>query len=436
MQHHILHAAVLGAVLSSTATAQVFVDDFNGNTSALYSIAATADAVATFAFDYSTLGIPSAPNTPDNTTLGLKLEANVTSATVNAVTLHTVLPFSGAFVVKFDAWINANGPFPAGGAGSTEFLTMGVGGNGSTPNLGTTGSGGWFAVSGEGGSTRDYRAYKNAGEQFAESGQFNAGLSSAGGGAHNSSDPYYAQFGNIDVGALPQSALFPQQTGITGPGTFGFAWHEVEMRVVPNGGTGGATSVSWWIDGLQIARLDAGIGSTFSTNGAVTIGYADIFTSLSNNAALSFGLIDNLRVGDLATATTFGAGCAGSAGVPALAATSAPEIGATLMLDATNLDAASPFALLAIGFSNTVSPLGPLPASLQPLGLGAGCDLLVSANQLLLIGASGGTGTFSLAIPQNLQFVGTDLYFQAGSLDGTVPGNLAVSNGVAVQVGL
>ena len=35
--------------------------------------------------------------------------------------------FTGDYQVKFDMWINANGPFPGGGGGSTEFFTAGVG---------------------------------------------------------------------------------------------------------------------------------------------------------------------------------------------------------------------------------------------------------------------------------------------------------------------
>lgn len=436
MNTNILHAAVLGALVTTSLEAQTYTDDFNADTSALYSIAQSSDAFATFAFDYSALGIPSAPNTTDGSTLGLKMEANVTSGAAHGITLHSLVTFTGTYVVKFDAWVNANGPFPGGGAGSTEFLTMGVGGDGATNNLGSTGAGGWFAVTGEGGSSRDYRGYKDAAEQFAESGQFNAGNSSAGGGAHNGSDPYYAQFGGIDVGALPQGSLFAQQTGISGVGSFGFAWHEVEMRVVSDGGTGGATSVSWWVDGLQIATLDAGIGSAFGTDGAVTIGYMDVFSSISDNAALSFGLVDNLRVGTLATASNFGAGCAGVAGVPALTAANTPELGGTLQLDVTNLDPAMPIAAMVVGFSNTTSTLGALPFNLAAAGFGAACDLYVSPDAIQGFAASAGSGSYNLSIPSSSIYLGINVYFQCGSIDATAVGGFTVSDAVEAQIGL
>lgn len=432
MNSRILHAAVLGALFSTTLTAQ-FVDDFNVDSSPLYTIPQSTDALATFAFDYSALGIPLAPNTTDGTTLGLKMEANVTSGSANGVTLHTIVPFSGSYVVKFDAWVNANGPFPGGGGGSTEFITMGVGGDGTTANIGSSGSGGWFAATGEGGSSRDYRLYKDGGEQFPASGQYNAGIGSS---ANNGSDPYYAQFGGVDVGALAQGGLFVQQTGVSGGGSFGFAWHEVEMRVVSDGGTAGATSVSWWIDGLQIATLDAGVGSSFTTDGFVTLGYSDIFSSVSDNAALSFGLFDNLRIGTLATATSIGAGCAGVAGNPVLAAANLPELGETLQLDATNLDPSVTISIMVLGLSSTTSPQGPLPFNLQALGFGASCDLLVSPDVLVTFPVASGSGVYTLPIPQSNPLLGFEVFFQCGSLDTVAVGGIAFTNGVAATVGL
>ncbi|MEZ6037026.1 MAG: hypothetical protein R3F29_06065 [Planctomycetota bacterium] len=432
----ILHATALG-LLSTPLAAQAFADDFNADTSGLYNIAQTADAAATFAFDYSALGIPSAPSTTDGSTLGLKLEANLASVAAHAITLHTLVTMTGTYVVKFDAWINANGPFPGGGAGSTEYLTCGVGGDGSTVNRGgATGVGGWFAADGEGGSTRDYRGYKNAGEQFAESGQFAAGLSSVSGGAHNNSDPYYAAFGGVDVGALPQGSLFAQQNGTTAVGSFGFAWHQIEMRVVANGGTGGATSVGWYIDGLRVATLDAGIGSTFSTDGSVTLGYMDIFTSVSDNSALSFGLIDNLVIGTLAQANAFGAGCAGTAGTPDLTANNSPSLGTTFQMAAANLDASTPIEIMIAGFSDTNGPLGPLPIDLSAIGFGAGCSLLVGNDVLFPFFGTGGSGTFDLPLPQNALFLGYQLYFQVSSFDSTAAGSLVFSNGLATVLGL
>ena len=123
-----------GAMGASLVNAQVVTDDFDTDTSANYAIQTNAITATTFVFDYSVLGIPSAPNSAGGTTLGLKLEANMDNSRPGsaAVTLHTNQTFTGDRIISFDAWINANGPFPGGGGGSTEFLTCGVGGDGST----------------------------------------------------------------------------------------------------------------------------------------------------------------------------------------------------------------------------------------------------------------------------------------------------------------
>ncbi len=290
-------ALVLVGVLCAVTTAArgdvLFSDDFDTDTSASWNInASSADTAYTFAFDYSAIGVPPSPN-GGGSTLGLRLAANIADGAAAGITVSPMgESFSGSYVLSFDMWINANGPFPSGGTGSTEFLTAGIGYDDTTVNLGgASGSGGWFTTDGEGGSSRDYRAYKNAGEQFAESGQFFAGTSSAGGGAHNSSDPYYADFGSIDVEvAVPdQAAMYAQQTGTTVVGSQGFAWHEVVITV------DGSTAL-WEIDGLPIVELDPTIGSTFDLEGNISIGYMDIFSSVSDNPELSFGLIDNLVV--------------------------------------------------------------------------------------------------------------------------------------------
>ena len=292
-------AAVACAALGSAQAQFLFSDDFNAaGSSANYTAETLGETAVTYAFDYSSLGIPVAPNTTDASTLGVKFEANMTSGAVSAVTLHSILQFSGSYSVRFDAWINANGPFPGGGAGSTEFLTSGVGGDGSTVNrVGSTGSGGYFAADGEGGSGIDYRLYKGVTLQDPASLQYAAGSQST---ARNATDPYYAAFGGIDVATLPVQGANnggpAQQNGTTLTGSFGFAWHEVELLVNATGGTGGASAVTWFIDGVRIGTLDAGIGTTFPSDGSVTLGYADTFTSVSDNATLSFGLIDNLTV--------------------------------------------------------------------------------------------------------------------------------------------
>lgn len=295
MKIRMLGVACALVIAVSAHGAILFQDNFDVNTSASWNVnMSSADNAATWAYDYSADGIPAAPG---GGTIGLKLESNIASPTsVEAITLSPAGQyFSGTYQLKFDSWLNAPGPFPGGGSGSTEFYTCGIGYDDVTVNRGGyTGSGAWFAADGEGGSSRDYRAYKNVGEQFAESGQWFAGTSSVSGGAHNNSDPYYAGFGALDVAAtVPvQYAADPNQSGTTYAGTQGFAWHEVTVTVY-------GTWARWTIDGLPIAQLDTTIGSTFDLDGNISIGYMDIFTSVAAKPWFAFGLVDNLVVTDV-----------------------------------------------------------------------------------------------------------------------------------------
>lgn len=283
----------LAAAASASIGSEVilFSDDFDVDSSADWNInASSSDTSAIFAFDYSSIGVPPSPN-GGGTTLGLRMAANIDSPdSSEALTLSPVgESFSGTYLLKFDMWMNFNGPFPAGGVGAAEFLCAGIGYDDVTVNLGAgTGSGGWFALTGDGGSSRDYRAYQVYLEQYAESGQFFAGTSSV---AQNGSDPYYAGFGGIDVdAAVPyQQTLYPLQTGTTQVGSAGFEWHEVTIFV--NGST-----ALWSIDGLPIAELDPALGPGFDLEGNISIGYDDMFSSVSDNPDVSFGLIDNLVV--------------------------------------------------------------------------------------------------------------------------------------------
>ena len=127
----ILGVVAAGCLASHAHAITMFSDDFNNVASAAnYSAIATdpASSFPTFAWDYSVLGIPSAPSSGDGSTLGLKMDANFSAPNAaEGLTVFTNAQYSGNYTVKFDAWLNANGPFPAGGSGSTNYLTAGVG---------------------------------------------------------------------------------------------------------------------------------------------------------------------------------------------------------------------------------------------------------------------------------------------------------------------
>ncbi len=298
----VLFALSAAIVMSSVSHAALLSDNFNTAASAANYVVVSTDVTSsfpTYAYDYSVMGIPSAPSSGDGSTKGLRLDANFSGTPqAEGITLHTVQSFSGKYTVKFDAWINVNGPFPDGGSGSTNYLTAGVGGDALTNNfVANTGGGGWTAVNGENGSGVDYRLYKDANLQGVATGQYAAGTAS---NARNGLNGWYDQYGNVDVSNFPVQGVNnggpAQQNGTSSKGSFGMAWHQVMLVVDSTGGSGGAPLVAWSADGLPLGTLDAGLNGAFNANGRVTLGYSDPTTNQSDNPPLSFVLIDNLRV--------------------------------------------------------------------------------------------------------------------------------------------
>jgi GH25 family lysozyme M1 (1,4-beta-N-acetylmuramidase) len=280
----------------------VFADNFDVNTATNWMInKSSGDNAVTFNFDYSTLEIPSAPNSTNGTTLGVQMKANLSLGVVAAVSLSpNNQNFSGDYRVRFDGWINVNGPFPAGGLGSTEFLTAGVGTSGTrtewTGNASADGF--YFSANGDGGSgdtatnTADYNAYAGPTVQLVATGDYWAGTDATARG--NGNVYYTTAFPNGAAAPALQQANFPQQSGNLNAGTLGLAWHDVIVSRRAN-------TVDWVIDGIRMATIS---NATFTASN-VFVGFWDPFASLSSNNVINFGLMDNVRVEVPAVAPAF-----------------------------------------------------------------------------------------------------------------------------------
>jgi hypothetical protein len=136
-----------------------------------------------------------------------------------------------------------------------------------------------------------------------------------------------------------------------------------------------------------------------------------------------------------ATFGPYGAGCAGSIGVPQMTAQpgSRPMFGTTMTVDITN----APFgiAVVGFGFSNTMSGALPLPFDLTILGM-TGCSLL--ADPLVTDVAVGvpTTASYGLVIPLDTSLFGTVLYEQAFPLDVAAnPFGFTASNAARLKLG-
>lgn len=277
-------------------TTTLFADNFDTDTTANWvTNAVNIDNDAVFNYDYSLDGVPPAPHSPGSTR-GLRIRSHLGAvAAASGISVSPIgLSLPGNYRLRFDLWMNFNGPAPGGGTGSSEYFTTGVGVSEARTNVaGVAGVGGnpsgssvIFAVDGDGGfveATGDFIVYSN-----------NVSLAASGtniyfAGARDNFASYYGEFGEIAPPAA-QTTLFPSsQTGIENVGAISFSWHDVVI-------TKQGTNVTWDIDGLRIANVPysaAFVGSNFS------LGYEDVNTSLTAVPRMNMAIVDNLKVESL-----------------------------------------------------------------------------------------------------------------------------------------
>jgi hypothetical protein len=147
----------------------------------------------------------------------------------------------------------------------------------------------------------------------------------------------------------------------------------------------------------------------------------------------------SLQLPVFARSEQYGAGCVGSIGAPGLAllTPSSPVVGTTMNLQVSNVPGIFVPALGAMGVSRSTWLGLPLPFELTPAGI-PGCLLHQSADVTIALGAPAGTGLvpWPIAIPNNPLLLGSELYFQALTLE--LPGFprwSSLSNGLAVRLG-
>ena len=124
---------------------------------------------------------------------------------------------------------------------------------------------------------------------------------------------------------------------------------------------------------------------------------------------------------------TFGNGCAGVAGVPALAAVDAPRLGQGFRVDLTNLDPTVGIGILFFGFTQ-------LPgADLTFVGM-PGCALFTSPDVVVSMTGAGGTATWTW--PAVAGLIGDTFYGQAMGLDPSLNTlGYSISNAISARIG-
>lgn len=133
-----------------------------------------------------------------------------------------------------------------------------------------------------------------------------------------------------------------------------------------------------------------------------------------------------------ATASSYGAGCVGSAGLNELVAATDPWLGTSFESLASGLPAAS-LAVAAYGFAMTQVPLNTI------LSQGTlGCDLLAIPVLLDAFLPVAGSATLSLDLPSSVSLAGLSLVHQAFALELDASGNLVAvtsTNGLSLVLG-
>lgn len=265
---------------------------------------------ANFFFDYSTAGIPSAPNSTGGTTLGLKIGANLNSATAPTVTSQipgiSVSPtgqsFTGSYSMRFDWWSNYIGPLNVGATGSTMLSNYGIMTSGTTANWPGTADGVWFAATGDGQSSSDYRIYspEKPTSYIVSASPPDNHATYAAGSTNQTAALYMSTFPAGAVAPGSQNGADGTQTSSTPAGAAGFRWHDV--LITKNGNI-----VTWHVNGVLLATLDTSFFSTGGNN--ILFGHSDTNNTTNTNATLldkwQFTLIDNVVVEAIPEPTAF-----------------------------------------------------------------------------------------------------------------------------------
>ncbi|MBI4579782.1 MAG: PEP-CTERM sorting domain-containing protein [Planctomycetes bacterium] len=279
---------VLGvAVFASVASAALYSENFEVDPTANWTVndPGLSDVLADFNYDYSGIGVPSAPN--GSGTRGLKLTANNSGGVFSGFSVSpNGQSFSGDYKVSFDMWQNYVGPLGPGGSGTTQLSLYGIGtaGNvaiwpGSSPkeSLG-------FGTTLDGGSAFDFRAYSSAAPT-----SYGDGSPVYFASTRNNTNPYYAVY-TAQSAPAAQVGLYPGQTGSTDVGETSFTWRRVVIDVA-----GGFAT--WSIDGTPLAKVD--LSTVTLGGGNMFFGHSDTNAGSSadpNDYLLNVTLIDNIEV--------------------------------------------------------------------------------------------------------------------------------------------
>lgn len=314
------------ALVAQSSFGALFSDDFDANSTANWTVNSNfggATNSANFFFDYSVVGIPSAPNSLGGSTTGLKLGANLLGVATPSLAGVSVSPtgqsFTGNYTLKFDWWHNWLGSSTtglgssSGGSGSTELSTFGIRTSGTVANRAGISDSVFFGATGDGASTADFRTYSSEKQTGYVVGD---GHNTYAAGSQNSSSALYQTIFPAGASAPAAQTVISATTqgGLTLAGTAGFRWHDVEIAQV-------GSLITWKVDGTLLATVDTSSLTNATGGNNILFGMSDTSTGAGTPASLfqqlDFTLIDNVNViatPEPTTAALTGIGLAALAG--------------------------------------------------------------------------------------------------------------------------
>ncbi|MCC6491688.1 MAG: hypothetical protein IT424_01565 [Pirellulales bacterium] len=264
------------ALLPGAARAALFSENFNdGLAASRWSAASQTEATAqpttlpdgsvNFAFDYSSLGIPSA-NGGD--TVGAFIQVNNTDQAGDEGESYVIFPtgqsYASPFVLEADMYV-----YNDGSGGTTELGLVGAYLNNADPiapyQWGSRGGPLAWGYVGEGGSTADLAAFTEG----------------------NASSTGYAALSDYDD--VPAGNISGFETGVSGsggPAGLNASGSWVKVRIEAAGST-----VKWFLNGSLVDTYDNSGG--FYTAGNVFLGASDPFNSVN---AAGGTVVDNVTV--------------------------------------------------------------------------------------------------------------------------------------------
>ena len=292
----------LAALIPASAQELVYSQDFETDSTTDWVVnSGLGTNTADFFFDYSTVGVPPAPNSSGGSTRALKLQANMDPATqAGSVAGYglSVSPLNFGitdnFDMRFDMWLN----YPKSGNGSTQIGGAGYGTAGTAAQIAGAADSVYIGASTDGGTAADYRVYAPSfATSYQDAARTNPNdatspLVYAAGGRNNTAAYYSTNF----LGGIPvpqaQTNLFPTQTGLSNVvGTLGLKWREVSLRKVGN-------LITYRVDGVLIASIDARFSGALGGQN-ILFNLYDINGNASTDPTSTntlFALFDNVRI--------------------------------------------------------------------------------------------------------------------------------------------